>query len=232
MLKLVISMPPGRRRAFLRILTCAAGLTAYLLDAAPVGIFDNSGDIGVMPKPGKAEYDSDNNEYRITGGGANVWMKADAFQFVWKRVSGDITLSADIRFPEAGVMPHRKAMLMIRQSLEPDAAYADVAVHGEGLTSLQYRPAAGAMTAEIQAPAKAPISVRIERRGEKMTIYTGKPGEELQPVGPATVVLRDPVYVGLGVCSHQADVLETAIFSNVQLEASEPPVARGGGYAR
>ena len=32
------------------------------------------------------------------------------------------------------------------------------------------------------------------------------------PTGPATVVLQDPVYVGIGVCSHDANVLETSDF--------------------
>jgi Tol biopolymer transport system component len=49
-------------------------------------------------------------------------------------------------------------------------------------------------------------------------MYAGKPGEELKPTGPATVVLKDPVYIGLGVCSHNADNLETAVFSNVVLQ--------------
>ena len=43
------------------------------------------------------------------------------------------------------------------------------------------------------------------------------------------MVLKDPVYVGFGVCSHKADVLETAIFSNVKLEATAAPAARAGG---
>jgi TolB protein len=145
---------------------CAAGLTTLVLDAAPVGIFENSGDVGVTPKAGKVEFDAARGEYRITGGGANVWAAADAFQFVWKQISGDITLTADVQFVGAGTLPHRKAMLMIRQGLEPDAAYADVAVHGEGLTSLQYRAQAGAVTAETQSPLKAPTRVRIERRGQ------------------------------------------------------------------
>jgi TolB protein len=107
---------------------------------------------------------------------------------------------------------------MIRQGLEPDAPYADVALHGDGLTSLQFRPAAGAITTEIRSVLKAPLRIRIERRGDRFKMYAGKPGEELTPSGPATVTLKDPVYVGLGVCSHNGDNLETAVFSNVTLE--------------
>jgi hypothetical protein len=31
-------------------------------------------------------------------------------------------------------------------------------------------------------------------------------------------VLHDPVYAGLAVCSHDANILETAVFSNVMIE--------------
>src|SRR5262249_12848217 len=160
------------------------------------------------------------------GGGANMWAAADAFQFEWKKMAGDVALTADVRFLGAGAVAHRKAALMIRQSLEPDAAYADVALHGDGLTSLQYRPAAGEETLEAKQEAKsdlgAPVRIRIERRGDRFTMLAGRPGGALITTGPATVSLHDPVYVGLAVCSHDANVLETAVFSNVTVQALPP----------
>jgi TolB protein len=64
----------------------------------------------------------------------------------------------------------------------------------------------------------APHRIRIERRGNQFTMYTGNSGDELKPSGSATVVLQDPVYMGMGVCSHDAAVLEAAVFSNVKVE--------------
>src|SRR5712692_6516011 len=109
-----------------------------------IGIFETHGDVGITPTQGSVAYDSAAGEYRVTGGGANIWSTTDAFQFAWKRISGDVTVTADVRFIGAGKVDHRKAVLMIRQGLEPGAAYADVALHGDGLTSLQFRPTAGA----------------------------------------------------------------------------------------
>ncbi len=188
------------------------------------GIFEGHGDAGVTPRAGSVEFDATKGEYRITGGGANIWGTADAFHYGWKRLSGDVTLTADVRFIGAGVVSHRKAALMIRQGLEPDAPYADVAVHGDGLTSLQYRAEAGGDTREVQSAVKAPVRIRIERRGDRFTMYAGNPGERLQPSGPVAVTLKDPVYVGLAVCSHDANVLETAVFSNVSLQTPRPQV--------
>jgi TolB protein len=200
------------RTMILSVLICSA------LTAAGVGIFDSEGAVGETPKKGSVEYNAAAGEYRITGGGANIWAATDAFHFVWKRISGDVTLTADVQFSGAGAAAHRKAVLMVRQELEPDSPYADVALHGDGLTSLQFRSTTGAITQEIRSPVTAPTRIRIERRGEQFTIYAGKPGEELKSTGTAIVALKDPVYVGLGVCSHNADNLETAVFSNVKLE--------------
>src|ERR1039457_7362081 len=50
------------------------------------------------------------------------------------------------------------------------------------------------------------------------TVFAGKPGEELTTLGAQTVDLAGAVYAGIGVCSHDANILETAVFSNVRLE--------------
>ena len=193
-------------------------LLASALSAQTLGPFESHSDVGDTPKKGSVEYDSSSGEYRITGGGANMWAATDAFQFVWKQVSGDVTLTADVRFIGTGAVEHRKAALIVRQSLEPDAAYADVARHGDGLTSLQYRLTPHATTEEVRSPVNGPVRIRIERRGDQFTMYAGSPGEELKSSGPVTVALHDPVYAGLAVCSHDANILETAVFSNVKIE--------------
>ena len=197
--------------------------------AAQNGIFDGHGDVGVVPKPGALEFDSAANTYRITGNGANMWLAADAFHFVWKRISGDATITADIQFEGAGGDPHRKAVLLFRQDLSPDSAYADAARHGDGLTSLQYRTAAGAATEEIRSTVNGPVRLRLERRGNQFVMSAGKPGEELVSTAPATVTLHDPVYIGIGVTSHNVANSETAVFSNVSIQqgqAARPPQQR------
>jgi TolB protein len=201
-------------------------LTLALSAASRVGTFDDHADAGVTPRAGSAEFDVAASEYRITGGGANIWGAADAFHYVWKRVSGDVTFTADVRFVGSGSAAHRKAALMVRQSLDPGAAYADVAVHGDGLTSLQFRPTAGAMTQEIRSTRKGPVRIRVERRGDLFMMFAGDPGQTLEPAGPALIPLQDPVYVGMAVCSHDANVLETALFSNVSLQVSPRQITR------
>ncbi len=190
-----------------------------------VGIFEAHTDVGDNPRKGSASYDAETGEYRVTGGGANMWGAVDAFHFVWKRATGNFAITADVHFIGKGSEDHRKAVLAVRQSLDPNSAYADVALHGDGLTSLQFRPIRGAQTSEVRSNLNAPVHIRIERRGAQFQMSVGKVGEPVVASVPATVSLDGPVYIGIGVCSHDAQVLETAVFSNVsiqELPATEP----------
>lgn len=191
---------------------------------AQIGSFEGSADVGETPKKGAVVFEAASGEYRVTGGGANMWAQQDAFYFVWRRISGDVTITADVRFVGVGAVAHRKAALIVRQSLDGNSPYADAALHGDGLTSLQYRTAAGADTQEELSTVTVPVRLRLERRGDQFTLFTGEPGGELKPSTVVTVPLKGPLYAGLAVCSHDANVLETAIFSNVRVQSTPPKV--------
>jgi dipeptidyl aminopeptidase/acylaminoacyl peptidase len=152
-----------------------------------------------------------------------MWFGIDDFQFVWKKVSGDIALTADITFLGTGGNPHRKAVLMIRQTLDGHSQSVDVAVHGSGLTSLQFRDPAGSDTHEVESNVSAPTTVRIEKRGDFFYAFVAGKDGKLRPAGAATkLALTGEFYVGIGVCSHDKDVTEKAVFSNVSLEQLPP----------
>jgi WD40 repeat protein len=200
------------------------------VQAAPasgsLGLFDGQSDVGAPKHAGSTLFDSAQRTYTLTGGGANMWFAKDSFHFVWKKLSGDVLLAADIAFSGKGVDPHRKACLLIRQGLEENAAYADAALHGDGLTSLQYRESKGAPTREIQANQKGSHRLRLEKRGKYVSISLAPAGEPLRPAGGSfRLDLQEPFYVGLGVCAHNDDLLETAVFTNVELTAPPPSAA-------
>ena len=138
--------------------------------------------------------------------------------------------TADIAFLGTGTEPHRKACLMIRQSLDADSAYVDVALHGDGLTSLQFREAKGAATHEVQANVAAPRRLRIEKRGKYALMYLApRARSRSSRARPCESRSQEPFYVGIGVCSHNKDVTEKAVFSNVELTAPLPaPSGRAG----
>jgi len=198
--------------------------------AGPVGIFTDCADVGApsSPGPGSAVFDARKQTYSISGGGANMWGAADAFHYVWKRVSGDVGLTASIEFVGASPQPHRKACLVFRQSLDPDSVYVDAAIHGDGLTSIQWRQTRGGPTREVQSHTAGPKRLRIEKRGNYCTLWIAGAGEELRAAAASPrIVLEGEFLAGLAVCAHDANRIETALFSDVELAplpaASGPP---------
>lgn len=198
---------------------------ALAQSAGALGIFDQQSDVGKVEQPGSAQFDAGNSTYKITGNGANIWGAADAFHYVYRQVAGDLVLTGDVEFLGQGKDPHRKACWMVRQSLDADAPYADVAVHGSGLVSLQYRKVAGGPTMEVQTPIVAPVSVRLMRDGNVFSLEIAPKGKPFSTVGAITIEMKDPVYAGLAVSSHNITVSETAVFSNVSLKVT--PVIPG-----
>ncbi len=191
--------------------------------AAPVGIFESHTDVGTVLQAGSVAYDEAKHTYTIAGSGENMWLAADAFQFVWKKISGDVILTADASFLTTTGNEHKKAVLMLRQSLDADSVYADIALHASGLTSLQFRDEKGDLTREVQSNLSAPRRLRIAKRGDYVYMSLATDGGEPQVAGGwLRIPLHGDFYVGLGVCSHDKDVVEKAIFSNVDLTQPAP----------
>jgi TolB protein len=183
----------------------------------PVGIFEGHTDIGTNVKPGSATYISETGQYVITGSGYNIWADHDEFQFVWKKMKGDFIISARAEFLGSWVDYHRKVGVMIRKSLDGNSAHVNTVEHGDGLTSLQFRKTAGAQTEEIKSKLTKANIIQLERRGNQYIMRVAIYGEPFLTDTISNIDLGDDVYVGLFVGSHNSDVAETGVFSNVRL---------------
>lgn len=62
------------------------------------------------------------------------------------------------------------------------------------------------------------MATRNLGKGDQFTVFSGEPGQALIPAPAMTIVMHDPVYVGIGVCAHNANAVEEAIFSDVKIE--------------
>ena len=205
----------------LPLLLCAAGAAGK----DGVGDFDAQGDVGKVDPPGTARFDKDAGRYTITSSGENIWAAHDDFHFVYRKLSGDMTVTAQVSLSDSG-NAHRKGGWMVREGLDADAPYVDIMVHGDGLIALQYRAERGGMTKDIKSAVKSPAVVRLERHGDTFSAYAApRDKAEFQLVGSVKVALREPVYTGLAVTAHDAKATETATFNNVTFknESPEPP---------
>jgi len=212
--------------ALLLFTTLIAGAPIHAQSTSVLGVFEGQSDVGSVVPAGAAAYNASTGTYTITAAGINLWAKTDGFHFVWKKLSGDLSLTADIDFPvkTGNPSPHRKAVLMCRQTLDLDGAYADAAQHGSGLTALQYRREKGASTQGIELTIDPPKRVRLEKRDDTFTMFVSNHGEPLHQAG-ATIKLHldGPFYVGIGLSSHNPAVTEKATFSNVELKQLAAP---------
>lgn len=206
------------KKTIILILSAALlALSAVSCGSKDTTIFEGAGDIGDVKIPGSWSYDSSSDTYTLNAAGLNLWETTDAFYMVWKKVSGDFEISGDIAFEGEGVNPHRKLGFIIRESLDADSPYADIAIHGEGLTSLQYRISKGNITEESVSESWGPTTISLARSGDRISVRTGNGSLPDTDDTSISIDLPQECYVGLFLCSHEDDVSETGYFKNVKL---------------
>ena len=196
--------------------------------AIPLGLFEGQSDIGGPLLPGSASYDASAKQYAITSASYNIWYNRDELRYLWRKMSGDVSLAADITFPNPKGYDDRKAVLVIRQDLADDAKEVMTALHGGGLIHLALRPEKNANMKEayrfkgsVPAAGAAPIRLGIEKHGDVFALYVSLKGEPMHQVGTtAELHLDGPFYVGIGFCSHLPVTSDTTVLTNVVLENS------------
>src|ERR1700744_2964759 len=191
--------------------------------AQTLGLFEGHGDVGTNVKPGAALYIPETRQYVISGAGYNVWGDHDEFQYVYKKIKGDFILYTRAEFLGTWVGYHRKVGWMIRKSLDGNSAHVNAVEHGDGLTSLQWRPTAGAQTMEHRMKMTHANILQLERKGGIFIMRAAIYGDTYQTDTLTGVDLGDEVYVGLFVGSHNSDVVETGVFSNVSISVPFGP---------
>jgi hypothetical protein len=203
----------------------------------PIGIFDGQSDVGNAVLPGSATYDASTSAYTINSAGYNIWYSRDEFRFLWKKLSDDVTLAADVTFPNPKGYDDRKAVIIIRQSLDDDSKEVLAGLHGGGMLQFAQRPEKNVRIVDFEyrlggrgRPGGAsldsfvnvaPKRIGLEKRGDSIALLVSVEGEPLHQFGPPIQLHFDgPFYVGIGFCSHVPDKVDTSILSNVTLENS------------
>jgi hypothetical protein len=191
----------------------------------PIGIFQGQSDIGAALVPGSASYDASSKQYTIHSAGYNIWYQRDEFRFLWKKMSGDVSLAAHATYPDPKGYNDRKAVLVIRQSLDDDSQEAVVGEHGTGMIHLAQRSTRSAQMKDMQFRFGGSLNgvmakrIGIEKRGDAIAVFISLEGEPLHQFGPPITLHFDaPFYVGIGFCSHLPATSDTAVLSDVVLE--------------
>src|SRR5215208_132982 len=207
------------RAAALLLLTLLAATAAA---QTSTGEFEGQTDVGGARRVAPARFDARTETYAVEGSGANMWGARDEFHFVWRRMRGDFVVTTRAAFVGRGKEAHRKLGWQVRASLDADSPHASAVVHGDGLTSLQFRRAKGAETEEVKFERGGAGVIQLERRGDTLVMSAARPGETFVTRSVESLPLGDEVYVGLFVCSHNRDVTERAVFRDVRSTIPAP----------
>jgi hypothetical protein len=201
--------------------------TSASAQSGTFGAFTNSDDVGAPPLKGSAQFDAASGQYRITGTGTDIWGTADQFHYVWREISGDLAVTATARFLTDG-NPHRKAVIMVRKSLDTDSPFVQLAIHGDGLPSVQFRNTKADNTNTVDFPVEGPgtWTLKLVRQGTTISVWMAKDGAPLRELGHTLNQLGSPILVGLGVSSHTQEAVNTVLFSNVTVEQLAAPAAK------
>ncbi len=204
-------------------------------EMAPIGIFQGQSDVGGAVVKGSSSYNAAAGKYIITSAGYNVWYNRDEFRYLWKKMSGDVSLAADIDFPDPKGFSDRKILLVIRQSLDDDSKEAIAALHGGGMVHLAQRPGTnlhitdmeysiggrGSLpghTSSDELVTDYPKRIGLEKHGDYFALYISMDGEPMHQFGaPIHLHIEGPFYAGIGFCSHLPAQPDTGILSNVLL---------------
>jgi len=191
----------------------------------PLGVFQGQSDIGSAVVPGSASFDPATQQYIVNSAGYNIWYTRDEFRFLWSKMSGDVSLAADVTFPNPDGYGDRKAVLVIRQDLDDDSKEAMIGEHGVGMIHLAQRPKKGASINDMQYRFGGGLNgvhakrIGIEKHGDSIAIFISLTGEPMHQFGPPIELHFDePFYIGIGFCSHLPATSDTAILSNLRLE--------------
>lgn len=184
------------------------------------GFFPEEKNVGNPAIPGKILFNVETQTYEITGAGTNMWLDKDEFFFAARKTSGDFILTSKVDILTKTGDMHRKMGLMIRQTMDADAAYADIVLHADGLLSLQYRAKKGAITEEVKFTEVGAQYLQLEKKGSKILARIAQNEQALTDAKEIELSFEAPFYVGLVACSHNAELSVTGLFSNVRFDVA------------
>ncbi|HET7695123.1 MAG TPA: Ig-like domain-containing protein [Vicinamibacterales bacterium] len=179
-----------------------------------------SADIGQPALKGSAAFA--NGTYTLTAAGVDIWGTSDQFHYVYQQASGDI----DVKVRVASISyadPWSKAGVMIRASLDANAAHGLALMSAGKGSAFQRRNVTGGLTVHTTGATAAPPGwVRLKRSGSLVTAYRSADGVNWVAIGSDSIVLPDQVYVGIAATSHNATAATTAKLDTFSVVESAP----------
>ncbi len=166
----------------------------------------------------------------LQAAGEDIWFGSDGFHFVYQSITGDVELVARV-VSQGNTDPWAKAGLMVRESLESNAANAFVTVTPRNGVRFQRRSRAGYSTASLRgSPSGAPIWLKLVRTGSRVAGYESADGSNWQRVYEGSLNIDATAYVGLAVSSHDTRAISDVQFDNISWNGQAPAASEPDSY--
>ena len=203
----------------------AAVISEPMAGEALAALMEQS-DVGTVGQAGSAGRTED--LLTLRGSGADIYDRADGFQFVHVAANQDCEIVARVvamqdtdRWAKAGVM--------IRESLDPGSRHVFMALTPQMGLRFQRRTVANGFSEDTSGGSgAAPVWVKLIRRGNVFTALRSNDGAGWEVTGTETNAMGVQVYAGLAACAHNDGALTTATFDNVRLAPVVAPVVGAG----
>jgi hypothetical protein len=193
--------------------------------AAPAGW--TSADIGAVGVSSALQNDGNNGASTIQGSGSDIWGTDDSFQFLYQQTrmtSGTLTVRVD---DLQNTSPYAKSGLMLRNSLDPNAATIILDMKPNGQLEFMFRPSAGSDMIWLTSPVTTPpVWLRIAwyNGGNQTDPSYSSDGINWQSVycggDGCSFNISSPVYAGVAVTSHDNGTLTTSHIEGLSLLAA------------
>jgi hypothetical protein len=175
-------------------------------------------DIGNTGSTGSGSYS--NGAFTESGSGTDIWGNADGLHYIYQPLSGDGTIIAHVNTVQ-NTDGWAKAGVMIRESLDANATFADTIITPANGTAFQRRTATGGSSVHTGGPnVAAPYWVKLVRSGNTFISSVSSDGSSWTQVGTDTITMASSVYIGLAVTAHNYGTLNTSTFDQVSVTAS------------
>jgi hypothetical protein len=219
----VAAILPGADGNPVEGLAVGAGATPVAVPDGFVGCSISEG-----ANQGSASFDAGTGQITLRGSGGDIWDASDRFYFMAEPMDGDVQLTVKALDKPTATSDWAKAGLMVRDSLDGGARFADLVVTPANGLAFQWRPVANSANdlgnnVSIDTDTlKPPITLRLIRKGNTITAqYSTDDGKTFQSAGdPYTFdqALPKTLYVGLAITAHDASKVSESHFSNLDIK--------------
>ncbi|MEW6236127.1 MAG: hypothetical protein AB1656_12135 [Candidatus Omnitrophota bacterium] len=205
-------------------------LTAVPPKSNGYGVFTTSEDLYESETAeGDAGYDPNTGTYVVIGAGNDIWGSADNFHYLYREVSGKVSLKADCLLYEGdGHTEWAKIGPMVRDDADSWSAHGMSMIRTWGRDfGPQWRDIYAGTSGNNEslnvpggtAAGQQTGTVEITRDGTKIGFYyyDAASGQRVETLVHDVGDMVDPIYVGFAVTSHRAGYYSTGVFKNVVL---------------